>query len=381
VRVCYFGTYRLNYARNQTMIEGLRRNGIEVIECHETLWQGVEDRIRLASGGWLRPSFWWRFIKTYSRLLRRYRSIPDYDILIVGYPGQYDIFLARLLAWLRRKSLVWDVLNSMYLISLERGLARNHRFTAGLIRLLERLALHLPDRLILDSTPFVDWFCKTHHLDPARFRLVPIGADERAFQQFTPSTTVVPAAPSRPFTILYYGSFIPNHGVDVIVEAANLLRAEPDIRFELTGDGPCKPVVQSLARRYNLENLIFTDWLEKPALLEKLTGCDICLGTFGDTLQASLTNNNKIYEGFAVQKPVISGASPALPTALRHGENLYLCSRGDAQALAAAILALKNDPELCARLGRNGYETFYQHFDTAQIGKAFAVHLRDLTQK
>ena len=37
MRVCYFGTYRAEYSRNQIMIEGLRRNGVEVIECHETL--------------------------------------------------------------------------------------------------------------------------------------------------------------------------------------------------------------------------------------------------------------------------------------------------------------------------------------------------------
>ena len=52
MRVCYFGTYRVRYSRNQIMIEGLRRNGVEVIECHEELWRGIEDRVEVASGGW-----------------------------------------------------------------------------------------------------------------------------------------------------------------------------------------------------------------------------------------------------------------------------------------------------------------------------------------
>ena len=37
IKVCYFGTYRAAYSRNKIMIEGLRRNGVEVLECHETL--------------------------------------------------------------------------------------------------------------------------------------------------------------------------------------------------------------------------------------------------------------------------------------------------------------------------------------------------------
>jgi hypothetical protein len=52
LRVCYFGTYRANYSRNQIMIEGLRRNGVEVVECHERLWHSLEDRVQVASGGW-----------------------------------------------------------------------------------------------------------------------------------------------------------------------------------------------------------------------------------------------------------------------------------------------------------------------------------------
>ena len=51
------------------MIAGLQLNGVEVIECHEKLWQGIEDRVSATSGGWLRPTFWARFLKTYLNLM------------------------------------------------------------------------------------------------------------------------------------------------------------------------------------------------------------------------------------------------------------------------------------------------------------------------
>ena len=41
LRVCYFGTYRADYARNHILITGLRRNGVEVIECQESLWHSI----------------------------------------------------------------------------------------------------------------------------------------------------------------------------------------------------------------------------------------------------------------------------------------------------------------------------------------------------
>ena len=97
LRVCYFGTYRSNYARNQIVMNGLRSQGITIIECHSNLWESVDDRVRAASGGWLHPSFWWRVIKTYVTLLHRYLRIGDYDVLLVGYPGHLDVFLAWIL--------------------------------------------------------------------------------------------------------------------------------------------------------------------------------------------------------------------------------------------------------------------------------------------
>ena len=58
VRVCYFGTYREDYARNKIMIRNLIRNGFEVIECHVSLNQGFEDRDNVLSKGWINPSLW-----------------------------------------------------------------------------------------------------------------------------------------------------------------------------------------------------------------------------------------------------------------------------------------------------------------------------------
>jgi len=42
LRMCYFGTYRQEYSRNQIMIDGLKRAGVDVVECFEPFWCGIE---------------------------------------------------------------------------------------------------------------------------------------------------------------------------------------------------------------------------------------------------------------------------------------------------------------------------------------------------
>ncbi|MBC8273568.1 MAG: glycosyltransferase family 4 protein, partial [Chloroflexi bacterium] len=347
----------------------------EVIECHERLWHGIGDRVQAAGGGWLRPGFWWRVLRTYARLLRRYRLVGDYDVLIVGYPGQFDVFLARLLSRLCHRPLVWDILMSIYLVALERGLTERSRTTVNLIRQVERIACRLPDLLILDTAEYIAWFRATHDISSERFRLVPIGADDRIFRPL-----VNKCAGDGLFRVVYYGTFIPNHGVEYIVEAAQLLADAPSIRFELIGEGPDRDKAVALARHYNLSNVEFVDWLDKEELVKRVSKADVCLGVFGTTPQSLMTVHNKIYEGMAMARPVITGDSPAVRQALVHGEHLYLCKRANPQALADAVCALKANPDLRRRLAESGYHLYREEFDLQHNGARYAAHLHELVE-
>ena len=224
--VCYFGTYRTEYSRNKLMIAALRTQGVNVLECHVPLWHGIEDRVAITAGGWKNPKFWWRAFRVYLQLILLYFRMQSFDILMVGYPGQFDVYLAKALSWLHRKPLVWDVFMSIYLITLERSLDSKSRITVNALYHIEKVALRLPDLLIQDTDTYVNWFHETYGIPKERFRLVPTGADDRIF---SPSHSIHQPKNDSHFVVLYYGTFIPNHGVRYIIEAARLLSSHPEI--------------------------------------------------------------------------------------------------------------------------------------------------------
>lgn len=382
LRVCYFGTYRAEYSRNRIQIAALRRAGVEVVECHVPLWKSIEERVEAVAGGWARPTFLLRLVSVYLQLLRRYWSMDrNFDVLVCGYPGQFDVYLAWLLTRISGKPLAWDVFMSTWLIARERGLEKRGRFAVGALYAVEWLALRLPDLLVQDTPFYVRWFEREFGVPASRFGLVPTGADSDLFQPLedAPAHTET----GKPFTVLYYGSYIPNHDAPTIVRAMAHVRERTahlantsQIEFVMIGDGPQRAAAEGIARDASLKNVRFVGWMDQRGLMREIAAADLCLGAFGDTPQSLMTVQNKIYECLALGKPVLTGASDAVAHALVVGEEIAVCARRDPAALADAILALRDDPELRATLGSRGRTRFERDYAIPALGERYAGYLR-----
>jgi len=378
LRVCYFGTYRANYTRNQILLKGLRaQKDVVVYECHSTLWQSIEDRVEQASGGWRRPSFWLRVVRAYWRLLRRHARTPPYDVMLIGYPGQFDAYLARLLTWWRRVPMALDILMSLHLVAEERGLTQKSPLTGKLIFYLEKGGLKLPDRLISENSAYEAYYCTQYNLPPERFRRVPHGADDAVYHP----RPIEP--PTDEFRITYHGTFLPSHGLDSVMEAAKILQeqGETAVHFHFYGEGPEKARSEQFAHDNNLYNVTFHGFVSREELLNGLAMSHICLGVFGETRQSHYTIQNKVWEGLAMGRPVISGDSAVVREALIHQEHIYLVPRQSPAMLAAAILELKNKPEQREAMAQAGHARYLAGNSPIAIGRITKQALRSLQEK
>ncbi len=351
LHVCFFGTYRANYVRNQVMIHGLRQNGVIVNECHVPLWHSVADRVEQAGGGWKRPRFWLRVIKAYWSLLHTHIKTPPYDIMLVGYPGQFDVYLGRLLSWWRRRPMALDILMSLHLIAEERGLTKKSPFTGKLIFLLEKYGLKLPDLLIADTPEYQTYYTEKYNLTNSQFQLIPLGVDDRVY---FPRPHLHP--PTDYFRVLYYGTFIPLHGIETMLRAAALLQDKPHIRFDFYGDGQERPKAAQLAQELGLRNVRFCGWIEKEKLPDEIAKSHICLGVFGTTKQSRCTIQNKIWEGMMMQRPVITGDAETIREELTHKTHVYLVERNNPEALADGILDLERNHALRQKMTATAFE-------------------------
>ncbi|PKO09695.1 MAG: hypothetical protein CVU40_10400 [Chloroflexi bacterium HGW-Chloroflexi-2] len=366
--VCYFGTYRSEYSRNRIMIKGLRKNNVEVIECHENLWTGIEDRVKAVEHGIINPNLWKRMIGAYFRLFKKFKNLPDFDVLVVGYPGQFDVFFAKLLTIFKKKPIIWDVFMSIYLISKERNLHLKNPISVKLLKIIEHLALRLPEKLIIDTKQYADWFYRNYKIPFEKFCIIPTGADDDVFclDQY------VEYQPKEKFIVLYYGTYIPNHGVPYMIEAAKYLNNDSTITFQFIGEGPELDVCQKLIKKYNLQNVELYSWMEQEELKKYIREADIVLGAFGNTPQSLMTIQNKIYEGMAMGKVVITGDSETIRSLFINYREIIYCNRDNPEELVKVISKLKSNPTLVSQISRYGFFCYKQNYSIKRNVQKFA---------
>jgi glycosyltransferase involved in cell wall biosynthesis len=344
VRVAYFGTYERHYPRNAQVIAALRGAGVEVVEHHEPVWEGEEQKWRVGLSAF--P----RLVRAQLRLRRR--RDPAADAVIVGYPGHFDLGAARRFA--RGRPVLFNPLVSLAdTLVADRGRFRAGSPAAAALRALDRRAFRSADLVVADTQANAKFFAEVADLPTDRVTVAFVGAEERVFQRGW--------QPEEPFTAVFVGKLIPLHGVDTILEAARLA---PEVAFSGIGSGQLDPLLE--ARPPNVEWIRWVDYEHLPAELHR-AGC--ALGVFGTSGKAGRVIPNKAFQALASGAPLVTADTPAARELLTDGVDALLVAPGDAGALVAAIRRLAADGALARRVAAAGNETYGSRASEAVLGK------------
>lgn len=359
MRVCYFGSYNSEYARNAIIRRGLDIAGVEVYECRTDLGLSKGQR--------------------YRELWQRQRELPgSLDAIVVAELNQYQMPLARYAAHRLGARLVFDPFISLYdTFVQDRALVSSRSIKAGVYRVADWAAVNMADAVFTDTEEHLKFFRRFVGLRRPGF-VVPIGANEAVFD---PNRFVGTGDSPDRFRVLFWGKFIPLQGVDTILRAAKLLERQVGLTITLIGSGQMLSSAKGLARRLGLKSVQFPGFVALTELPMRIASADVCLGIFGTTEKALRVVPNKVYEGLAMRKPVITGASPAIEEELEPEFHVLTVPMGDAEAIAEAIIRLRRDRSFARRLADHGYELFRTTFTAAHIGKRARDALEQVIDK
>ena len=144
-------------------------------------------------------------------------------------------------------------------------------------------------------------------------------------------------------------ALVPHKGQkDLIAAAARVVRAVPDARFVILGEGELRPTLEQQVRSLGLERHVFLPGFRPDALsLQK---------SFDIFVMSSITEGlgSAMLDALACGTPVVGTYAGGIPEAIEHGRTGLLVKPHHPNDLAAAIVRLLKDPALRARLGAAG---------------------------
>lgn len=338
MKICFFGIYDPAYSRNSILLAGLRQAGVEVIECRED----------------------WRDPERYRKLRRSLRALKDdYDFVYAAYPSPVPTIWAKMIS---RKPVISDAFYSMF-DSVVNDRKKFSRWGLKAIKLLilDWLGIMFADVVITDTEAHRKYWSKWFLVDSRKISTVYLGVNDQVFHQ---------SAPQEKDHVLvhFHGTYIPLQGAGKIIEAAHLLSDDSNIKFRMIGNGREFPLAKKLATEYRLKNVEFLDRNVPLADIDSyLSDADIILGVFGDRSKTLRVIPNKVYEGLAAKRAVITMDTPAMREIFSDEDMLLI--KNNPQAIAAGIRKLAADRKLRDSLAEHGYATVCQ-YDPVAVGRS-----------
>jgi len=342
MRILHVAGREQSYARNEVMLRALRR----FAEVDAIAPERAPRSLMLASASAALRAHW---AARFSR----------YDLIVAGF---YGYLIAQSFLF-RRTPLLLDAFVSNYdtLVD-DRGTVNRGSAAARVALWLDKSTCARADHILIDTEVHAGYFADFLGVERAKITALPVGCSE---DLFLPSA--VPVAADGSTRVLYYCTYLPLHGVDVVLKAAGMVKELP-MEIRVVGDGPLRHEMERLAREMGLANVAFLPPMPPVEIAEELRQAHVCLGGhFGAGAKAQRTVPGKIYQMLAANRPVVGGDSPANRQLLVHEHSALLVPAEDPAALADALRRLHGSAELRSRLATAGRAAFLENASEALI--------------
>ncbi|NOX60102.1 MAG: glycosyltransferase, partial [Planctomycetes bacterium] len=198
-----------------------------------------------------------------------------------------------------------------------------------------------------------------------RLTVIPGGIDVDAFAEAEPIQGESWQAIEREFTLLWVGRMDPIKGLDVLVEAVELVRQKHRVKLLLVGDGPLRASVESQVARRGLDDVVFFLGL-RDDVSRLIRSADLFV--FPSRTEGM---PNAILEAMAGRLPIIATDVAGCHDLVTDGETGRLVEVDNPAALAGAIASAIEKPEAPRKMSATAWHYVDKHHRLTTCHQAY----------
>lgn len=314
-RILYLNIHDLYYPRNRRVREFLVSQGHEVVCVSRPSKRGFfADIVRVLTCG--------------------LRAGREFDYVILSEFSVQFAIAAKVVAARFRAPLITDAFVGLYetnVLDWQQISARSPK--AIVMKSLDRMALTLSSLCLIDTDLRAERLRKSTRTPVL---CIPVGAPKWAKWRKVDDE-------NGKVKVLYYGNYIRLHGLDFVLDSISRMESREGFSFTFVGDGNDRARIVSRCSELGLAELIeFVDPVPESELADLINRHSVILGIFGTSEKAETVIANKVWQGLACGKPVITRESLALrELAPIVGAQLMTVDVDDPRSLANALASVE----------------------------------------
>ena len=295
-------------------------------------------------------------------------KVRNVDIVWGTSPPIFQGATAWLVARLKKSRFLFEIRDLWPAFAIAIGVLKNKMLIRA-SEWLEAFLYHHADQVVINSPGFEEHV----KLRGARHvTLIPNGVDVDIFAVH-PDRIVSREkyGLDNEFVVMYAGAHGLSNDLGVILDAAEILLEDENVRFLLVGDGKEKASLMAHAGQQNLTNVLFLPPQPKQNMPAMLAVADAGLAILKPLDLYKTTYPNKVFDYMAAGKPVILAIDGVIRQVVEAAKCGVFVKPGDASKLAAVIRELASDPARCKAMGASGSDYVRKHFERKDIAGNF----------
>jgi len=304
------------------------------------------------------------------------RKMKKHDYLLVESPPLFLAYSALRLAKKLNAKLIFNV-SDLWPESAEKlGIVTN-KIALNLAYKLEAKCYRQAFLITGQTQGIVDDICS--RFPDKKVYWLPNGVDVSFYNpsQIQPGNFRERNSFSQEEILFFYGGIIGHaQGLEVILNAANLLRENSKIQFILQGSGPEKEMLMELKKTLKLNNVHFLEPVSKKEMPSILKSIDVALVPLKNLTLFKGAIPSKVFEALAMEVPLLLGVDgEARNHFIEKGKAGLFFQPENADELAKQALFLAENLVERLEMGKNARRYVTENFDREKIANDFMRQL------
>jgi len=238
-------------------------------------------------------------------------------------------------------------------------------FLARLGEFMAKIAYRLASAITPISPGYVDVLTNKYEVEPSKVSVIPAGVDLSKFVNRNQNGKNVDGR----FTVLYIGVFSPAYDFDQVFKTAELLSSFSDVEFIIQGGGELAGILQSKVKKMGLMNVKVVERIvSRDEVARVLSEADALLLPLNGVGSIEMGISSKLYEYQATGKPIICCSSGQPGRYVSETKSGIVVKPGGYEALAKAILYLRENQDVAEKLGASGRRYVENNLSVEKIG-------------